>query len=281
MSRITIVLAAVLGCAVLFAVWMRNGEEMPSSTRSSSEHAGSMSVARSSLPERQRPRSFIDRPEVSRDRGEQVQPEDDATDRGEVVVESDLERSRNLPGRSPRLQAGLDAIRQQAQKRSQIAGVVHQGQLSRRQPGVEDTGETEHPPLRAPRSPDDAKGGEDTVEHWRDIALGDPDPDQRTDALSELDLDDPAAMDVLIAALDDRDSDVRLAALGELWVHSDEAPTNILARLLNDPDPEVRLEVVGMLAESEDPYARQLLRGALTDTDEDVRDEASTALELD
>lgn len=282
MSRITIVLVAVLGCVVLFAVWMRNGEEMPSTTHSSSEHASSLSVSKPSLPERQRPRSFIDRPEVSRDRGEQVQPEQDATGRGaEVVMEKDLERPRKLPGRSPELQSKLDAIRKQGQKRSQVAGVVPQGQLSRRQPGVEDTGETDQPPLRAPLSIDDVEDDEETVEHWRNIALDDPDPDERADALSELDLDDPAAMEVLIEALGDRDPDVRLAALGELSIHSDEAPTSILARLLNDPDPEVRLEVVGMLAESEDPYARQLLRGALSDTDEDVRDEAGAALELD
>jgi hypothetical protein len=76
---------------------MRNGEEMSSATHGS--HAGSPSVARPSLPERQRPRSFIDRPEVSRDRGEQVQPEHDATDREEVVMEDDLERPHKLSGR--------------------------------------------------------------------------------------------------------------------------------------------------------------------------------------
>jgi HEAT repeat protein len=114
-----------------------------------------------------------------------------------------------------------------------------------------------------------------------DVALGDPDPDERADAISQLDLDDPAAMEVLIKALNDSDTDVRLAALDELWTNSDEPPLDILARVVHDPDPEVRLEAVRILSESEEPYAQQLLRGALLDRDEDVREEAADALDLD
>lgn len=122
---------------------------------------------------------------------------------------------------------------------------------------------------------------EESVEHWRDVVLNNPDPDERADALNQLDYDDPAAMEVLVAALQDRDPEVRLTALDELWVNTDEPPLNLLASLLDDPEAEIRAEAVRMIGDSEDPGAVALLESVLGDSDEDVRSEAADALDLD
>lgn len=119
------------------------------------------------------------------------------------------------------------------------------------------------------------------VEHWRNVVLNDPDPDERADALTQLDYDEPGAMAVLAQALHDRDVEVRLSALEELWVNADEPPLDLLAPVLDDPEAEVRAEAVRMIAESEDPQAAALLETALGDADEDVRSEAADALDID
>jgi hypothetical protein len=132
----------------------------------------------------------------------------------------------------------------------------------------------------APATPDEAEDDQ-TLDHWRNIVLNDPDPDERADALTQLDYDEPDAMAVLVQALQDRDVDVRLSALDELWVNADEPPLDLLAPVLNDPDAEVRAEAVRMIAESDDPEAAALLETALSDADEDVRSEAADALDID
>lgn len=126
----------------------------------------------------------------------------------------------------------------------------------------------------------DSEDDED-FDHWRDVILNDPDPDERADALTQMDYEEPEAMGVLIQALQDRDAEVRLAALDELWVTVDEPPLDVLAPVLSDPDPEVRAEAVRMIAESDEARAAELLAAALADPDEDVRDEAADALDLD
>jgi len=135
-----------------------------------------------------------------------------------------------------------------------------------------------------PPTPDPAERDmedQEDFEHWRDVALNDPDPDERVDALTQLDFDQPDALGVLAQALRDPEADVRLSALDELWVNTDEPPLDILGPVLDDPDPEVRAEAVRMIAESEDPEAEALLEGATTDPDEDVRGEAADALDID
>lgn len=128
------------------------------------------------------------------------------------------------------------------------------------------------------RTPSDLDEG---LDHWRNVVINDPDPDERADALTQLDYEEPGAMAVLAQALQDRDVDVRLSALDELWVNADEPPLDLLAPVLNDPEAEVRAEAVRMIAESEDPQAAALLETALGDPDEDVRGEAADALDID
>jgi HEAT repeat protein len=115
----------------------------------------------------------------------------------------------------------------------------------------------------------------------RNTLVNDPDPDERVNALSQLDFDHPDALDVVVQALSDRDPEVRMAALEELWANTDEPPLDILNVVLDDPDPEVRAEAVRMISDSEDVLAEDLLRQALGDADEDVRSEAADALDIE
>lgn len=278
MSRTTIMLAAALGCVVLFAIWVQTGEETTPLLDERGENVRSLPASKPGFPKSRRPRSLLDRSERRPDVEEQADGEG-----GDMVAHNDVQpRAGSMEElramRKGRRDARLQAKRAQQQEGGKLAGVVPRGQLSRRAPESEGMVKAEQPPLRQPL---DDTYDEEGLDHLRDVALGDPDPDERADAVSQLDLDDPEAMDVLIKALEDRDTDVRLAALDELWTNSDEPPLDILERVVNDPDPEVRLEAVRILSESDEPFAQQLLRGALTDRDEDVRDEAADALDVD
>ena len=287
MSQTTVILAAALGCIVLFALWAQSGDEPPPLEE---PVRNVRPLAAKPFPRPQRPRSMAGRSEPRGEAkadtpGDSAVIEDGEEDKAPVVrrrldAPGNTLEARRAQRRGER-EARLEAKRQMPEA-GRHAGVVPQGQLSRRepeqpeQPEPDAMGKKEQPPLRPAQDFD-----EDSVEHLRDVALGDPDPDERADALSRLDLDDQGAMDVLVRALDDSDTDVRLAALEEIWTNSDDPPLDILASVINDRDPEVRLEAVRILSESDEPYAQQLLRGALADTNEDVREEAADALDVD
>lgn len=283
MSPTTVILAAAFGCVVLLAVWVQSGDEATPPLDASVRNVRPLDAK--PFPRAQRPRSMKERSaprgDAKTDTGNDAAVSDDGEERDPVVTKRLPDSPRNSieerrAARRVERDARLEAKRQMPDA-GRHAGVVPQGQLSRKESEPDAMGKTEQPPLRQPDDDID----EDSVEHLRDVALGDPDPDERADALSRLDLNDPGAMDVLVRALDDNDTDVRLAALEEIWTNSDDPPLNILASVIKDSDPEVRLEAVRILSESEDPYAQQLLRGALADTDEDVRDEAADALDVD
>jgi hypothetical protein len=280
MSRTTI-LAAALGCVVLFAIWVQSGEEPSPIAHEQPRAARRLSDSKSTLPEPRRPRSLLDR---SAPRGqEHAEPEKGGVQRGGEVVVRDRIEPRPGYGGGGAMPEEPDELsgpaRLPRRERGRHAGVIRRGESRRQGAEPDEMAKVEQPPLRQPRSFED-EFDDESVELLRDVALGDPDPDERVDAISKLDLDDPEAMDVLIKALDDADSEVRLAALDELWTNTEDPPVNILERVINDPDPEIRLEAVRILSESDEPFAHHLLRGALTDLDEDVREEAADALEL-
>jgi hypothetical protein len=282
MSPTTVILAAAFGCVVLLAVWVQSGDEATPPLDAPVRNVRPLDAK--PFPRAQRPRSMAERSQPRGDTTADTRDDAAVIDDGgapDPVVKrrpdspgSTMEERRAL--RRSQRESRLEAKRQMPDA-GRHAGVVPQGQLSRKEPEPDAMGKREQPPLRQPADDFD----EDSLEHLSDVALSDPDPDERADALSRLDLDEPGAMDVLIKALDDNDTDVRLAALEEIWTNSDDPPLNILASVIKDTDPEVRLEAVRILAESDEPYAQQLLRGALADTNEDVRDEAADALDVD
>lgn len=119
------------------------------------------------------------------------------------------------------------------------------------------------------------------LQEWRDTALHDPDPDERSGAILMLSgEDDPETMQTLIEAMRDRNSEVRLAAVEALGDFSDNLKPDTLLPALKDRDPEVRFEAVGILGDMETPEALDLVRQSLDDPDEDVRSLAEGIIEL-
>lgn len=121
-------------------------------------------------------------------------------------------------------------------------------------------------------------------ESFRDAAMMDPDPDDRVDALESAAtmFDNELAIPLLKDCLKDSDPEVRLAALDELWLQSDDVPFDEVTTALKDDDPEVRLEAVRILGDgdSDDQRVWSLLETAANDADEDVRSDAQDLIDL-
>jgi len=118
-------------------------------------------------------------------------------------------------------------------------------------------------------------------ETLRNMALHDPDPDNREVALWLLaSLEDQPVVPVFMEALSDKDPEVRLAAVESLS-ELDEPPIEAFAIALDDPDPEIRFEAVSVLAEISDSRVLPLIEKALHDPDEDVRTLAEGIADLD
>ena len=203
MSRTATTLIVTLVGVVLFVMWVWSGDETMSTAENPGANAGRL-ASKSPFPMRQPPRSLLDRPEPRRDFEKPAQPEQGETEGDDEIVMRDRldELPSSMANRQPKRrgqpQFGSGANPAQPREPGRAAGVVGAGQLSRRnepEPEPEDTGKTEQPPLRAPlpEEPDDGVD-EDSLDYLRDVALRHPDSDERIDAISELDLDDPAAM---------------------------------------------------------------------------------------
>ena len=118
-------------------------------------------------------------------------------------------------------------------------------------------------------------------ESLKEIALNDPDPEERINALWSVSLGDEAeALPVLTSALNDGDREVRLAAVQELGGLEDErGVVDALSVALTDSDAEIRAEAVRLIGDTEDPRVAELARHLLNDPDPDVRDEAQGVIE--
>jgi len=118
-------------------------------------------------------------------------------------------------------------------------------------------------------------------EALRQMALTDPDPDNRIVAVWLLgSLDDQPVMPVLIQALSDSDSEVRMAAI-ESISEFDDPPIDALSLAMDDPDPEIRFEALSVAAEIDDDRVQPILAKGLDDPDEDVRSLAEGVADLE
>lgn len=122
---------------------------------------------------------------------------------------------------------------------------------------------------------------DENFEELKQVALTDPDPDERINALWSLSVGDEAtALPVLASALHDGDREVRLAAVQELGGLEDErAVVDSLSIALRDNDAEVRAEAVRLIGDTEDPRAAALAGRLLNDPDDEVREEAKGVVE--
>jgi HEAT repeat protein len=115
------------------------------------------------------------------------------------------------------------------------------------------------------------------------LALSDPDPAERAGAIAMLQgsVDYATLISVLMQALSDPDSEVRLMALTELWwvVGENDVPLEPLARSLSDPDPEIRLAALRVLGELREDGIDALAQAFLSDPDEGVRVMASSLID--
>jgi hypothetical protein len=126
-----------------------------------------------------------------------------------------------------------------------------------------------------------SKDNPEEIENLKRIAISDPDPDERINALWSLSVsDEEAALPVLGAALRDENSEVRLAAVQELGGLDDErGAVDALTMALEDADPEIRAEAVRVIGDTDDPRAASIVERLTHDVDPDVRDEAQSVVE--
>jgi HEAT repeat protein len=93
------------------------------------------------------------------------------------------------------------------------------------------------------------------------LAIGDPDPLVKTDAIEALvELDAPGAVDLALAALQHPDSTVREMAVGCLVGFPDPRVVGALLPLLQDRDGDVRVSAAIALGVRGDPAALEPLR---------------------
>ena len=119
---------------------------------------------------------------------------------------------------------------------------------------------------------DDSDDDPEELAEARDTLANNQDPDERIGAILMLTGDEgPESMRLLMDAMDDPDSEVRLAVVEALGDRVEELSPGLLAKPLRDNDAEVRFEAVSVLGDMEDPDALQLVKTALNDPDEDVR----------
>jgi len=117
------------------------------------------------------------------------------------------------------------------------------------------------------------------AELYRAVILDSPDAGERETAVFLLSGNEhPQAIETFVEALDDRDADVRLAAVEALDDQIDDLDPTVLSTALDDPDPEVRTAALEALGELDDPVAYTMINDALADPDEDVRELAESLL---
>ena len=118
------------------------------------------------------------------------------------------------------------------------------------------------------------------IDSARKMALLQKDPEELRRVRRELLAEGAIPRRVIEAALLDSNAEVRLAALYEISLGSEDPPLDLLAPVLQgDPSAEVRLEALTIIADSDDEEADALIRSSLDDADETVRSEAHEEIE--
>lgn len=169
--------------------------------------------------------------------------------------------------------------------------------LGQRQPAYQREGEKvdskispERPAQLDGRQPPSSAGAEEesegeSFEQLAQKALNDPDPEERASAVEELwqSEDQRQAVAILLKILhNDREGDVRRAALDGLEEMEGLAFDTLAKVVLNDPDPSLRVravELIGQRGERGRKLVDFLKRVVKTDKDEDVRQAAMELLE--
>lgn len=152
------------------------------------------------------------------------------------------------------------------------------------------TGDRGREEVRAAVDGEEEEETEEEREEFAELsrtALEDPDPDERSNAISSIALTGnlARALPVLGQALNDPSSDVRLAALDVLGDMENGAPVPLLQQALDDVDEEVRLKALDIVENFVDePIMSQyqrLVEGAINDPNSEVRERARDILGLD
>jgi HEAT repeat protein len=109
--------------------------------------------------------------------------------------------------------------------------------------------------------------------------LKNPDPEERSDAVLDIDPEGPGLQYLLEVATDDPDPEVRMAAVSQLG--DTESPEAIagLVTALGDPDSEVVLEAIDGLEYSADHNVIGNLEKLLQHPDPEVREAAEDAID--
>lgn len=141
-------------------------------------------------------------------------------------------------------------------------------------------------PHGAPSSPAELTAQEardkKRVARLHDKILNGATAEERRDAVSDLATeDDPEAVSILLLALKDRDSDVRMEVLLSLSILDDQVTPDMLQPALSDSDPEVRFEALSLMGAMGGTDALAAALDAMRDSDQDVRDLARGMIEIE
>jgi HEAT repeat protein len=135
-------------------------------------------------------------------------------------------------------------------------------------------------PDRASAEPADSEYYQDDEELDEAVrALRSSDPEERSDAVLDIEPEGPGLPYLLEVLSDDPDPEVRLTAVGQLG--DSESPEAVagLVSALHDSDPEVVLEAIDALEYIDDPSVIGSLEKLLQHPDEDVREAAEDAID--
>jgi hypothetical protein len=140
---------------------------------------------------------------------------------------------------------------------------------------------SDHASSRPGRGPGSGGAAPEPVD-WKSLIarLDDADPDERIEALREIDPDGEGLTLITDRLARDPDPLVRLVAAEKLDFAETLSAVDALVLALNDPDPRVVLAAIDALEFSDDVSVVEDIRPVLTHPDEEVREAAADAIDF-
>ena len=153
-------------------------------------------------------------------------------------------------------------------------------------PGDRESAEESTPRKARPPADVERRSVDDDYDYQddEDLALAleglkNPDPEERSDAVLDIEPEGPGLQYLLEVVTDDPDPEVRMAAVSQLGDSESLEAINGLVTALNDPNSEVVLEAIDSLEYSADHNVIGNLEKLLQHPDPEVREAAMDAIE--
>ena len=153
-------------------------------------------------------------------------------------------------------------------------------------PGDRESAEESTPRKARPPADVERRSGDDDYDYQdeEDLALAleglkNPDPEERSDAVLDIEPEGPGLQYLLEVVTDDPEPEVRMAAVSQLGDSESPEAINGLVTALNDPNSEVVLEAIDSLEYSADHNVIGNLEKLLQHPDPEVREAAEDAID--